>query len=340
MFPPVHVSSYYMQYVGIRTQQARNNFRSVLLLCLFPAIILFLVWLFFVIINYMGTDPNYYQADLMATSTDQAIQVLPWVVIIVAAWFFIAYMSNTAMVRKATGARPLERSENPRVYNIVENLTMTCGMPMPKVNVIDTPELNAFASGVDNASYTVTVTTGICDRLNDEELAGVIGHELTHIRNRDTRLLIISIVFVGIMSTVMSLAFRIVWNNFLYGGSRRRSSNDKNSGVSIIFAIAIAAVLAAVGYFFTLLTRFAISRKREYMADAGGAELCGNPLALASALRKISANPMPASEDREDVAQLFIIHSSLKGNGFTSFLSELFSTHPSTESRIAYLEQF
>lgn len=318
-----------MQYVGIHTQQARNNLRSILLLCLFPTIILGLVWVFFYIVY--GQD--------VASATYGAVQALPWVGIIVGAWFFIAYMTNTSMVRHATGARSLMRRENPRVYNIVENLTMACGMPMPKVNVIDTPELNAFASGVDDASYTVTVTTGICDRLNDEELAGVIGHELTHIRNRDTRLLIVSIIFVGIMSTMMSVLFRVIQNMFFYGGGRSRNRDGK-SGPSLIFILLIAAVLAAVGYFFTLLTRFAISRKREFMADAGGAELCGNPLALASALRKISSNPLPAPEGRDDVAQLYIIHSSLSGKGVGSFLSSMFSTHPSTEERIKYLEQF
>ena len=318
-----------MQYVGIHTQQTRNNLRSILLLCLFPTIILGLVWVFFYIVY--GQD--------VVSATYGAAQALPWVGIIVGAWFFIAYMTNTSMVRHATGARSLMRRENPRVYNIVENLTMACGMPMPKVNVIDTPELNAFASGVDDASYTVTVTTGICDRLNDEELAGVIGHELTHIRNRDTRLLIVSIVFVGIMSTMMSVLFRVIQNMFFYGGGRSRNRDGK-SGPSLIFILLIAAVLAAVGYFFTLLTRFAISRKREFMADAGGAELCGNPLALASALRKISSNPLPAPEGRDDVAQLYIIHSSLSGKGVGSFLSSMFSTHPSTEERIKYLEQF
>ena len=187
----------------------------------------------------------------------------------------------------------------------------------------------------------MTVTTGICQRLDDEELAGVIAHELTHIRNRDTRLLIISIVFVGIMSALVSIAFRMLWNGMLFGGGGRRSNErEGNGGVAVIVMFAVAAVLAALGYFFTLLTRFAISRKREYMADAGGAELCGNPLALASALRKISAAPMPAAEGREDVAQLFIIHSSLNGEGLSSLFSEMFATHPSTESRIRYLEQF
>ena len=266
--------------------------------------------------------------------------ILPWVVGIVGVWFAIAYFTNTAMIRRATGARPLERRENPRVYNIVENLTMSCGMPMPKINVIDDPQLNAFASGIDNNSYTVTVTTGICNRLNDEELAGVIAHELTHIRNRDTRLLIVSIIFVGIMSTIMTLAVRIMWNTFIFGGDRRRSNNNKGGGVSIIVVMAVAFVLAAIGYVFTLLTRFAISRKREYMADAGGAELTGNPLALASALRKISGDPGLGDTDREDVAQLFIIRPHEFKSSFTSMVSNLFSTHPSTESRIAYLEQF
>lgn len=331
-----------MQYVGLYTQQVRNNLRSVILLCCFPLIILAMVWLFFFVMASanQGASVAY---DPAVVAVGETLRTLPWVIGIVGVWFLIAYFSNTAMVRSATGARPLERRENPRVYNIVENLCIAGGMPMPKVNVIDTPMLNAFASGIDEKSYTVTVTTGICQRLDDEELAGVIAHELTHIRNRDTRLLIISIVFVGIMSAVMSIAFRFLTNTMIFGGGggRDRDGEDNRGGNGgALVAMAVAALLAALGYFFTLLTRFAISRKREYMADAGGAELCGNPLALASALRKISADPMPAAEGREDVAQLFIIHSSLSGGGFSSFFSEMFATHPSTESRIKYLEQF
>ncbi|MBR4758483.1 MAG: M48 family metallopeptidase [Bacteroidaceae bacterium] len=328
-----------MKYVGLYTQQVRNNTKSILLLVEFPLILLGMVFLFIAVMQYLSvSNPVYFDwNDVVGTF----LTVMPFVVGVVLIWFMIAYWSNTAMVRRATGARPLERRENPRVYNIVENLCMTCGMNMPKVNVIDTPELNAYASGVDEGSYTVTVTTGICDRLTDAELAGVIGHELTHIRNRDTRLLIVSIIFVGIMSTVMSLTLRLVWNTFIYGGGRsRRSSNDKGGGVSMLVALLVAAVMAAIGYFFTLLTRFAISRKREYMADAGGAELCGDPLALASALRKISADPALADVEQQDVAQLFIIHPQKLTSGVTNFMNSLFSTHPSTESRIAYLEQF
>ncbi|MBR1902222.1 MAG: M48 family metallopeptidase [Bacteroidaceae bacterium] len=332
-----------MKYVGIHTQQVNNNFKSLLLLILFPCILVGMVYLFLVILNSLGTsDPAYGVVERVDWDyvNYEMMCILPWVVGIVGVWFAIAYFTNTAMIRRATGARPLERRENPRVYNIVENLTMSCGMPMPKINVIDDPQLNAFASGIDNNSYTVTVTTGICNRLNDKELAGVIAHELTHIRNRDTRLLIVSIIFVGIMSTIMTLAVRIMWNTFIFGGDRRRSNNNKGGGVSIIVVMAVAFVLAAIGYVFTLLTRFAISRKREYMADAGGAELTGNPLALASALRKISGDPGLGDTDREDVAQLFIIRPHEFKSSFTSMVSNLFSTHPSTESRIAYLEQF
>ncbi|MDD7099349.1 MAG: M48 family metallopeptidase [Paraprevotella sp.] len=328
-----------MKYVGIHTQQASNNMKSLLLLLLFPCILLGVVYVFLIIVNMLGiSDPAYGETSEVnwAYVNYEMMHVLPWVVGIVGLWFLIAYFMNTSMVRRATGARPLERRENPRVYNIVENLTMACGMPMPKVNVIDDPMLNAFASGIDDKSYTVTVTTGICDRLNDEELAGVIGHELTHIRNRDTRLLIISIIFVGIMSTIMSLSVRLMWNNMIFG-TRRRDEKNSGGGILLLFVVII---LSAIGYFFTLLTRFAISRKREYMADAGGAELCGNPLALASALRKISAHPGLGQVQREDVAQLFIIHPKGLKSSLAGMIDSLFSTHPSTESRIAYLEQF
>ena len=328
-----------MKYVGIHTQQASNNMKSLLLLLLFPCILLGVVYVFLVIVNMLGiSDPAYGETSEVnwAYVNYEMMHVLPWVVGIVGLWFLIAYFMNTSMVRRATGARPLERRENPRVYNIVENLTMACGMPMPKVNVIDDPMLNAFASGIDDKSYTVPVTTGICDRLNDEVLAGVIGHELTHIRNRDTRLLIISIIFVGIMSTIMSLSVRLMWNNMIFG-TRRRDEKNSGGGILLLFVVII---LSAIGYFFTLLTRFAISRKREYMADAGGAELCGNPLALASALRKISAHPGLGQVQREDVAQLFIIHPKGLKSSLAGMIDSLFSTHPSTESRIAYLEQF
>ncbi len=319
---------------------------SILLLLMFPAIILLTIYVFLLIVSKLNGgyyDGSGYWRDGVdwASVNEMFLHTLPWVVIGVGVWFLIAYFFNTSMIKHATGARPLERRENPRVYNIVENLTIACGMDMPKINVIDDPQLNAFASGINKDSYTVTLTTGIINLLNDQELAGVIGHELTHIRNKDTRLLITSIVFVGIISAIMSIVVRLLFRVFIYGGGgSSRSRDGKNSGPSIVVVLLVGVVCCAIAYFFTVLTRFAISRKREYMADAGGAELCGNPWALASALRKISGNPGLSGVGRDDVAQLFIVHPKLSAQGIMSFLGSLFSTHPDTEKRIAILEQF
>lgn len=334
-----------MRYVGMLTQIRRNNMMSIVLLIMFPVIILATVWVFLALLNYFGNGyynqygEMVYQLDA-ATVNAYFLSAVPWVVGGVGLWFLVAYFSNASMVRLATGARPLERRENPRVYNIVENLCMTCNMDMPKINVVDDPQLNAFASGIDKGSYTVTVTTGILNVLDDDELAGVIGHELTHIRNHDTRLLITSIVFVGIISTIMSMVVQMMYHTAFWGGGNRRSDDERGNGLSVIVVLLVGLICCAVAYFFTMITRFAISRKREYMADAGGAELCGNPLALASALRKISAQPGLGGVSREDVAQLFIVHPSSLASGVMGFMNSLFSTHPDTAKRIAILEQF
>ena len=340
-----------MKYVGIHTQIMKNNRNSILLLLSFPCIILLLVWVMIVVLHFLGLmGDSYQQYDSQAMDWDSVNQsflmTIPWVIIGVGIWFTIAYFCNTSMIQSATGAHSVTRKENPRIYNIVENLCMTCGMDMPQINVVDDPQLNAYASGINKKTYTVTVTTGICERLNDEELAGVIGHELTHIRNNDTKVLITSIVFVGIISAALNIlvnnVYRIFW--FSNSTSNRRdgikSNNNGGGGGAIIIAIIVAIICTAIAYFFTIVTRFAISRKREFMADAGGAELCGNPLALASALRKISADPGLDDVSRADVAQLFICKPDEMKEGFLDkTFSSLFSTHPDTKERIRILEQ-
>lgn len=340
-----------MEYVGMLTQIRRNNILSFLLLLMFPTIILGLLWVGITL--YTSYLVSYYDESgrLVFVYDTSFINYLftrtaPVVTLIIAIWFVIAYKYNTYIIRRATGAHAIARSENARLYNIVENLTIACGMDMPKINIVDDAQLNAFASGVDRNSYTVTVTSGLLDLLSDEELEGVIAHELTHIRNRDTRLLITSIVFVGIFSTLLN----ILIHSLLSGGSNGRYTryevrddgdhdNNEKGGGSILF-ILMAVVLLSIAYFFVLITRFAISRKREYMADAGGAELCGNPLALASALRKISAAPGLGHINREDVSQLFIIRPPAQRKGLLYRFNSLFSTHPDVEQRIAILEQF
>jgi heat shock protein HtpX len=310
-----------MKYLGIKAQQRSNNFKSILLLLMFPALLIGLVYLFFVIIGSQDLDSQ-------ISAWQATVDALPIVIIAVTIWFIIAYFINTTMIQNATQAQPLERKENKRVYNLVENLCMANGMDMPKVNVIEDNSLNAFASGINKSTYTVTLTRGIINTLNDEELEGVIAHELMHIKNRDVRLLIVSIIFVGIFTMIAQMATRMA-----FFGSMGRNSNNRN-GAAVLVMMLIVAVLGALGYIFSLIIRLSISRKREYMADAGAAEMTKNPLALASALRKISRNPEIKGVKREDIAQLYIEH---KAQGM---FSGLFATHPPIEKRIAVLEQF
>jgi len=270
--------------------------------------------------------------------------VAPYVIGITAIWFIIAYFANVSIIRHATHARPLERKENVRVYNIVENLCIAGGIEMPKINIVNDSSLNAFASGIDINSYTITLTTGIIDKLDDAELSAVVGHELTHIKNRDTRLMVVCIVFVGIFSMLMNGIIRI-FSSMLHEPRRSRRGKGGGIGGGILLVLIVVLIWSIVGYFFSSLTRLAISRKREYVADAGGAELCGDPLALASALRKISDDPGLA-DVQSDIAQLYVIHpdeefdNNMGLKGWVAKANIMFCTHPDTPERIKLLEQF
>lgn len=323
-----------MQYVGIQTQQRRNNQKSLLLLILFPLLVVGMVFLFCYLLVLLSDNGYAPRPEIINTSFLVFLQIAPWVLGGILIWFLIAYFTNTRIISSATGSRPLERKENKRIYNLVENLCMTQGMKMPMINVIEDYSLNAFASGINDKTYTVTLTRGIIERLDDQELEGVIAHELMHIRNRDVRLLIVSIIFVGIFTMIAQIALRS-----LYYAPRPRSNNNKNNNGLLL--ILLAMVVALIGYFFSTLMRFAISRNREYMADAGAAEMTKNPMALANALRKISSNPNVEAVEREDIAQLFIEHPGKgKKSNFLGQMNSLFATHPPIEKRIKTLEQF
>lgn len=265
------------------------------------------------------------------TSNEYFISTIPVVLIATAIWFLIAWMGHAAMIRMATGAKPLERTANKRVYNLLENLCIAAGMKMPKLYIIPDDSLNAFASGINENSYSISLSTGIIEKLNDEELEGVLAHELTHIRNRDVRLLIISIIFVGIFSFLAEIAFR----SLRFSGGRKSDKDGKGSGAIILFAI----VITAIAYLISLLLRFGISRQREYLADAGASDLTKKPYALASALRKISGDPLIEAVESRDVAQLFIDNPKPSVHKSASW-DNLFATHPPIEKRIALLEQF
>lgn len=201
-----------MQYVGIQTQQSRNNFRSLLLLCLFPCLVMGLLFAFCYLLHLLAmNDDGLTQAEILKYSTGMFIHLAPYVLGGVLIWFIIAYFANTSIINSATGSEPLSRMENKRVYNLVENLCMSQGMKMPKINIINDDSLNAFASGINERTYTVSLSRGIIDKLDDSELEAVIAHELSHIRNKDVRLMIVSIVFVGIFAMLAQMAMRSVY---------------------------------------------------------------------------------------------------------------------------------
>ncbi|NCT76211.1 MAG: M48 family metallopeptidase [Chitinophagaceae bacterium] len=311
-----------MKYVGLYAQIKRNNLNSVLLLIAFPLLLLGLLYAF---AYFLG------EQTLEATNS-QFMHLAPWVLAGVAIWFGIAWLGHSALIRLATGSRPLDRMTNKRVYNLLENLCIAQGMRMPKLFIIADDSLNAFASGINAQSFSISVSQGLIDKLTDEELEGVLAHELAHIRNRDVRLLIISIIFVGIFSYLAEIAFRSI----RFAGSSRRSSKDSKGAGAIIL---IAIVLTSVAYLISLLLRFGISRRREYLADASAADMTRNPLALASALRKITADPLIEAVESRDVAQLFIDNPKPSAHQSASW-DNMFATHPPIAKRIALLEQF
>ncbi len=308
-----------MKPVGIQTQIRKNNLRSVLLLISFPVLLLTMVYCFI----FFG----------LARNTEEAKSIFmvsaPYVIFGTALWFLIAWLLHAAIIRMATGSKPLERKENKRVYNLLENLCISQGISMPKIFLIEDDSLNAFASGMSTRYYSITLSRGIVNRLDDNELEGVLAHELTHIRNHDVRVLIISIIFVGIFSFLAEMAIRSL--RYASGG---RSRDGKGAGVVILVAIAVTAVC----YLISVLLRFGISRSREYLADAGAAELTRDPHALAKALEKISRDPAIEAIKSRDVAQLFIDNPKPRAKGFS--WGNLFATHPPIEKRIEFLRKF
>ncbi|WP_410879749.1 M48 family metallopeptidase [Myroides sp. DW712] len=309
-----------MAYVGLHTQIRRNNTKSILLLFAFPLLIL--LGVVFIITYLSGWDWN--------KSVEPIIQVTPIVFVIVGIWFVISYFFHNQMIQRATHAKPLDRKDNMRVYNLTENLCMSVGMPMPKLFIIETEALNAFASGINQKSHSVTLTRGIIDTLDDKELEGVIAHELMHIRNNDVRLLIVTIVFVGILGVVLDLLLR----GLFHGLGRRRGGKD-NGGAIIILLLVVTVVI----YFFSMVFKFALSRSREYMADAGAVSMTKDAHALASALRKISGNSKIETKN-DEVKELFIDNGTdEKSKGFMGSIGAIFSTHPPIEKRIEFLEK-
>jgi heat shock protein HtpX len=248
----------------------------------------------------------------------------------------LAYYSGDSMVLAVSRARPIEHQDDPELFNVVEEMAIAAGLPMPQVYVIQDPAPNAFATGRDPQHAAVTVTTGLRSRLTREELQGVIAHEMSHIRNYDIRLMLLLAVLVGTVVMLADLFWQILWYA-PSGSSRRDRDSDKGGGGGIlaIVLIVVAVLLALIAPLLAQIIQLAVSRQREYLADASGVELTRNPLGLAHALRKISADPHELSVANRGTAHLFIVNPIKK---FTARAHTAFASHPPILERIHRLE--
>lgn len=323
-----------MAAYGLQTHIWNNNGKSVLLMAGFPVLLLLLTYaLFLLFAGFTGASVPGVNPDIgpFVWAADALAQAWPFAIAGAILWFGIAYAFYQAIIDAATGARAVTRIEEPKIYNLLENLCISRGMKSPALRIMETDALNAFATGLHEGQYSVTVTRGLMQTLNDEELEAVLGHELTHIRNRDVRLLVIAVVFVGIFSFAGEMAFRSMRFGIGSGGGSRRSSSDRSSGGGAIIAILVALAIIAIAYALAVVIRFSLSRRREYLADAGSVELTKNPDAMISALQKISGHA--AVEAPSEVREMFIEnpHSDFAG---------IFATHPPIEKRIEALVRF
>jgi heat shock protein HtpX len=244
---------------------------------------------------------------------------------------FFSYWYSDKIVLKISRAKPLKKEDHPEIYRLVENLTIAAGMPMPRIYIIEEDQPNAFATGRDEKHAVIALTSGLIKRLEKAELEGVIAHELSHIKNRDILLSSIVVVLVGIIILISDWVIRLTF----WGGLRSRDNDRSPVGTLLILLgflfIIIAPILAR-------LIQFAVSRKREFLADASGVLLTRYPEGLIQALRKISNYPYSAKIANNATAHLFIA-SPFRGEKTRNWLVKLFSTHPPVEERIKALEK-
>ncbi|MGZ9108279.1 MAG: M48 family metallopeptidase [Micavibrio sp.] len=309
-----------MAAIGLKTHIWNNNLRSLALLAAYPLVLLAMLW---AIGAVLGGGSG--AVDPVAFGNDIVFEYWPVVVTIVAIWFTVAWFFQTRMIRMVAHSRPVTRDEEPELYNLLENLCISRGITIPRLEIIESHARNAFASGVSDNTYAITVTRGLLSALKPDEVEAVLGHELTHIINRDVRLLMVCVIFTG----MIGFAAQLLWSNLRYGAFFPRGSGNNRRGNNFMLYFAILAILL-VGYLASLLARFALSRSREYMADAGSIELTRNPEAMMRALLRISGRDrIPQATD--DIA-LMCIENSVPFMG-------LFATHPPIDRRVRMISE-
>lgn len=310
-----------MKVVGLQTHIWDNNLKSIFLLTVFPLIIGVLVYLVCLILAIAGESK-----DILYDSISFTFASMLFVIPAILIWFSIAFAFNKQIINAMTKSKGIERTDNPKIYNIVENLCISRGLPVPSIQVIEDDSLNAFASGLSPKDSAITFSRGILNKLSDQEIEAVAAHELTHIINRDVRLMVVSIIFVGIIQTIADLIVRV-----------NIKSNGKDSGSLAMVILLIKLIAFVLGFFVSVIVQLAISRKREFLADAGSVELTKTSEYLISALEKIDQDPRIEAVENRSVAQMFFDNPLANKNRKVNFLDKMFMTHPSMDERIAAL---
>ena len=314
---------------GLYTHIQKNRRRSIALL-----IGLFFLVYVMVFAGALTAAAITYDASLewlVRAAWRDLLYALPWATAGTLIWIFVAYRFHQALIDAVTGSHDVTRMEQPRLYNLLENLCISRGITMPKLKLIESDALNAFASGLSEKQYTITVTTALLDRLDDAEVEAVLGHELTHIRNGDVRMLVIAVIIAGVIGFFAELVFRLIFQGGLRWRPSRSSGESGGKGGAFI-ALLIAAALIAVAWLLSIVIRFALSRQREFLADAGAVELTKNPDAMIMALRKIEGR----GELEGSTSAVMEMCVDNPRSGF----ADLFATHPSIDRRVEALVQF
>jgi heat shock protein HtpX len=314
---------------GLYTHIQANRRRSIALLIGLFGLILVLVYAADLIAEaFMGHQSL---DRIMMAAAERTLYLSPFVAAGVAIWLFIAYRLHQWLIDRVTDSRAITREEAPDLYNLLENLCISRGLPTPALRIVETPALNAFATGLTEKQYSVSVTRGLVQTLNRAELEAVLAHELTHIRNGDVRVMVIASVIAGIVTFAGELVFRLVMQGphiNLRGRGDSAEERGKGAGAAMA-AIAIAMLLIAAAWFLSLALRFALSRSREYLADAGAVELTKNPDAMISALMKISGHAEIPSVPSGVMEMCIENHKA--------GIADLFATHPPIEARVRAL---
>lgn len=245
-----------------------------------------------------------------------------WTVIIAIIYAVVQYFIAGSVATAMTGARQITKKENPRLYNIVENLSITTGLPMPKIYVIDDPAPNAFATGRDPKHAIVAATTGLMDIMDNKELTAAMAHEMSHVKNYDIRVSMIVFGLVCVVGLISDIAFRMMF----YGNRRRDEEGSPMGYVLILLAAVLSPIVAAVA-------QMAVSRQREYLADASAVKITRYPEGMISALKKLQSQGRPIKNQNIAAASMYINDPLRKG-----FFNNLLSTHPPIEKRIERLE--